>query len=116
MSKKLGTKVKIPIYDRGLRITVTKDINKGLKQIGFDDLEDDVVEGTVIEDPTGIIHVFIEPKANINVICHEAFHVTKNVLDTAGLTLTESSEEAYAYLIGWVAEKIQKEICKNKRK
>lgn len=115
MSKKLGTKVKIPIYDRGLRITVTKDINEGLKQIGFDDLEDEVVEGTVIEDPTGIIHVFIEPKANINVICHEAFHVTKNVLETAGLTLTDSSEEAYAYLNGWVAEKIHDCVRKYKK-
>ena len=112
MSKKEGVKIRIPIYDRGMIISVTKNINKSLKKFGFDDNEGEVVEGTVVEDDNGNIHVFIGPDANINVICHEAFHVTRNVLESAGLELSDSSEEAFAYLNGWVAEKIQKIIKK----
>lgn len=34
---------------------------------------------------------------------HEALHATSYMLNQLGIELTESSEEAWAYLIGWIA-------------
>lgn len=114
--KRLGTKVKIPIYGRDLNIIVIDDVHEGLKSIGIDDPNDADVEASVVEDPDGTIHLIISPDADINTICHEAFHITSGVLSDAGMGLCDKSEEGYAYLIGFIAEKIVKVIktCKIK--
>ena len=114
MSKKRGKKIIIPIFDRVLRVIVTDDVKTAIKEIDEHTPENEVVEATVIEDDDGDINLIIKPDADINTICHEAFHITSGILEDAGLTLTESSEEAYAYLVGWVAEKIQKVLTNGK--
>jgi hypothetical protein len=109
------TRVTIPIYDRTLNIIITEDINYGLESIGIDVNEGDEIEASVIEDPDGKINLIINPKANINTICHESFHIANTILKEAGLTLSDSSEEAYAYLVGWVGDKINTAINKTNR-
>ena len=105
-------KFEIPIYERLLKVVVCEDIRTGLEIIESNDFEgeEDTVEATVIEDNKGGINVIIKPNANINTICHESLHVVTAVLAHAGLKLTDDSEEAYAYLIGWVSERIDKAI------
>ncbi len=105
-------KFHIPIYDRELKIIVCEDIKSGLEFIAYKDFdgEEEWVEATVIEDPKGIINVIIKPNATINTICHESMHVTCSILGNAGLELCDKSEEAYAYLIGYVAERLGKSI------
>ena len=93
-------------------IIITEDTNVGLESIGIDVTEGDEIEASVIEDPDGMINLIITPTANINTICHESFHIANTILTKAGLTLSDSSEEAYAYLIGWVSDKINKVIKK----
>ena len=39
---------------------------------------------------------------------HEAFHLTCHILTRSGLTLSSSSEEAWAYHLGWVVRQIAK--------
>jgi hypothetical protein len=105
-------KFHIPIYDREFRIIVCDNIEDGFDFIsykGFDG-EDDWVEATVIEDLNGIINLIIKPDATINTICHESLHVVTAILSNAGLELCEKSEEAYAYLIGFIAERIEMAI------
>ena len=109
MSKK-HKKIKIPIYGRELRVVISKNIQTGLKQLGLEAFEGEEVEASVVEDPDGVINLVIQPDADINTICHESFHIANGILDDAGMKLCDNSEEAYAYLIGWVAEKVQKEL------
>jgi hypothetical protein len=45
-----------------------------------------------------------------NMIPHEAFHITEMVLSNVGIPLTKSSDEAYAYLTGYINEQIFKQI------
>jgi len=108
MSKILGKKkFKVPIYGRIVRIVVTKDIKLGLRSVDVDaDEEDNTMEGCVVEGSDGIINLVIRPKSDINTITHEAFHITTGILSDAGLKLCDNSEEAYAYLIGFICEKI----------
>lgn len=45
-------------------------------------------------------------KDRICSLSHEAVHLAQSLLgDYAGMPLTEESDEAYAYLIGWIVEK-----------
>jgi len=110
--RKYVKKFQIPIYDRELKVIVCEDIKTGLEFISYSEFEgeEDWVEATVIEDPKGAINVIIKPDATINTICHESLHVVTAILGNAGLELCEKSEEAYAYLIGFIAEKIEKAV------
>ncbi len=110
--RKFVKKFHIPIYDRELRVIVCEDINIGLDMISYGEIdgEEDWVEATVIEDQNGTINVIIKPDATINTICHESLHVVTAILGNAGLELCDKSEEAYAYLIGFIAERIEKVV------
>jgi len=109
-------KLNIPIYDRTLIIIVTDNIEKSVLKCCPDDAEvtDYMLDGTLVHDEKGTMILIIPPDANINSICHEAFHIAIEVLGDAGLELTDSSDEAYAYLIGWLAEEIEKILIKTK--
>lgn len=110
--KKHIKKFHIPIYEREMRVFVCEDIKSGLDAMGIKDFEgeEDWVEATVVEHDDGYLLVIIQPNANIGIISHEALHVTVSVLDYAGVKLSKKSEEAYAYLIGWVSERIEKAV------
>lgn len=112
MSKKTK-RVKIPIYERTLVIIITDEVDDTLADEGH--VDGDPAEASVIVNDDGDIVVIIRPDANTNTICHEAFHVTYEVLKSAGMKLGGKSEEAYAYLIGFVAEKIENEIIKHNK-
>jgi hypothetical protein len=44
---------------------------------------------------------------DINSIAHEAFHVVCNITRYVGITLSEDSEEAFAYLLGYITEQYE---------
>lgn len=117
MSRKKGkTRIHIPIYDRTILVNITKNIKKHVKLIDGGEFDGHDAEAVVVEDKDGVINLIIHPKADINTICHESFHITTGVLEAAGLDLVEGSEEAYAYLIGWVTERIDKKLRKYNKK
>lgn len=104
-------KIRVPIYDLPIIIHVTDYIKEVSEKI--DGEKDDTIidnEATVLIDKLGITNLVIRPDATINTICHESFHIMVNIMDDIGMTLSDSSEEAYAYLIGWISEKISETI------
>ena len=115
MSKK-HKKIKIPIYGRQLRIVICDNIQTGLKKLGLEVFDGEEVEASVVEDQDGIINLVISPDADINTICHESFHIANGILDDAGMKLCDNSEEAYAYLIGWVSEIVHNELTSHNKK
>lgn len=103
--------IEIPIYGRSLNIIVIDDIHEGLRSIDFHDFDEDQgLHATVVTDEDGLINLIIKPDANMNTICHEAFHITCNVLHDAGMKLCNKSEEGFSYFIGWVGEQIEDEM------
>ena len=44
----------------------------------------------------------------IGILAHEAFHAAHGILSYCGVNLSDSSEESYAYMIGWITECIYK--------
>lgn len=55
-----------------------------------------------------IVRIYDELKSprEFNTLVHELLHATDFILDFRGLSLVDGSDEAYAYLIGYLMEKI----------
>ena len=51
---------------------------------------------------------FNSKRPTAGLIAHEAFHTVYHALSVKGLTLTDSSEEAYAYCLDWTIREFNK--------
>lgn len=51
-----------------------------------------------------VINKLQDEEQDVNTFAHEAFHVAATILDSCNISLTEDTNEAYAYLVGYAAE------------
>lgn len=69
-------------------------------------------DGLVFNLGTGneVLWLQYPPKSetDISTLAHEAFHAAYDILKRVGIPLSSSSEEAYAYLIGYITEQVLK--------
>lgn len=62
----------------------------------------------------GDIYVFFnETGLNHGTIAHEIFHATCRIASTVGLPLSRKSEEAYAYLLGYITKEFYQKMQKD---
>lgn len=52
----------------------------------------------------------LEKRYLLSVINHEVFHVVHGILRDVGMVLTDESQEAYAYLNGYINKKIYEQL------
>lgn len=52
------------------------------------------------------LYIILPKDANPGLIAHEVFHLALMICNYKGLTLTDSSEETYAYMIQWLMDEI----------
>lgn len=57
---------------------------------------------------------FCHNKPPIDTLAHEAFHYTHRLLGDLGMKHTQSSDEAYAYFLGWATERLYNITHKHK--
>lgn len=63
--------------------------------------------GGFVWDKKARLMLFWAPKERVDLVAHECMHVVVTVLkDMKGIPLTESTEEVYAYLIGFLFKEI----------
>lgn len=65
-----------------------------------------VLGTTYFFDKISFIHMKSINKNMLSVLCHEIFHAVNNILSFIGISLSDESEEVYAYTIDYVTEKI----------
>ena len=53
-------------------------------------------------------YIFLENNTRQDIIAHESLHCTIAILNRIGVWLTDSSEEQYAYLLGYLVKEINK--------
>jgi hypothetical protein len=109
---------KVPIYKTQVRIVVCDDIAKFAKE-------------NEIDDNLGIYYAIVYefynyPKVPFDIVLllptdfqdgtlvHEVFHITCAILRNVGVSFSNDSEEAYAYLNEYLYKVIKNYIIKNK--
>lgn len=50
--------------------------------------------------------IWMEDINDLGVLCHESFHLINFILRERNIELTDSSDEAYAYLLEWLVNKL----------
>lgn len=50
------------------------------------------------------------PRRGSGVLAHEIFHAVELLMERIGMTLTEASDEAYAYLIQWLTDELGRKL------
>ena len=62
-----------------------------------------------------LVYIFAPKRAKVNIICHEAAHCADFICETFSINKGSYEDgEAYAYLIGWVAECIDS-VLRNRK-
>ena len=110
-------KLDVPIYRRKIQAYIGysyDELQSAIKKefgITVDGIEKDTHRGAVytLENKTRGIKCLVfwcEFPKDIESFSHEVFHLTATILQDAGVTLTEESEEAWAYLYGYLYSKL----------
>lgn len=50
--------------------------------------------------------IWLKEDADIGIIAHESFHAVFHILTTLGVVVSDDSEEAVAYPLGWLVQEI----------
>lgn len=113
MTKNYSKVIPIDLYKRGLLIFIG-DKNECVKLLKRDKISEESVKQVKEFDMTGTtavtfcidgdVLIYMENKKPIEVLVHELSHVAFMVLRIVGIDPTQS-EEAYAYLLGYLYEK-----------
>lgn len=103
-------KFKVPIYNSNVVYIETDDFIDYYKKIkvSYDNTDNDCY-GLAFRGPKSyIILVKTSHKDDWSVIAHEALHVSNMILNSRGVEIDTSNDEASAYLMSYIIEKIQK--------
>lgn len=115
--------IKIDVFDREIMVHFGSraDLRRKLsKYFGEEDAESiagrikDGVNGTSLrfEDNTMLLWMPDKPQNadEFGTLSHEIFHITDYIAGSIDVRLSESSDEVYAYLIGYLTKTIIKEF------
>jgi hypothetical protein len=110
-------KISVPIYGIDVNIIVLgkdEDHAKLLPNLPNDLLEGSTVAHCIIDDTGNASIILDKDYCDDDTVTHEVFHLTIAILNSAGIRMSDKSEEAYAYLNGYLNGKILKIIDKIK--
>lgn len=104
----------VPIYEQ--RVYIATSSNAMDAQFGGGGIGEGMIGevGRLTDDNTGLdIGVYICLDCHsVNTLAHECTHLAFRILERAGIRPTADEHEALAYLVGWLAEKVQSVIDK----
>lgn len=60
----------------------------------------------------GVYSVLLRPSANPRVVAHESVHIVNAIFKDVYIKLDIDNDEPYAYMLGWVVEKIHNSLNK----
>jgi len=110
---KQGQWFRVPIY--GVKVRVYEgDPGRISKELNFvfepgHETEIDTCDGAVFDHGNGTYTFIVVEKATIGrVISHEVYHLTTQILSYVGVRQTPEGNEAHAYLLGFLMDKILK--------
>lgn len=105
----------VPIYDVVVNVVVTNNLSEAWKVYEEPDGEEGDTLAIVLVNKDGEIVLILKTPVSISTLVHEINHIVCRVLLPKGYQLIEESEEAFCYLSGFIAEKVE-DIIKNSKK
>lgn len=124
MKKPIFKQLSCPMYGRRIYFGVGSQaelINKFKRVSGVPDCSLEDVPGrygmvyTANSGPIFIwIHGYSGSPDDVDTLSHEAFHLTFSVMEQVGVTLSEESEEAFAYALGYYTNQMVRIIKEHK--
>ena len=105
--------IKVPIYNTRLKLYTDP--------IKFEEATnqhiDPSYDGASFQDDNGIEYLYLRKTSltpqSASIISHELFHTTYSILNFVGVQLAPQSEEAFAYLQGFLTKKVYKALKKH---
>lgn len=102
-------KIDLPIYKTYIKVYVTDDFKGVTKKLGFEfDNLDDYGGFQFVHE--GIQYIFTTSEISHGDLAHECLHVAKSVLRGIGLTLSDHTEEAETYLMGYIIDEYYRKV------
>jgi hypothetical protein len=112
---------KVPLYHQFLQIIICEDVEKEVNEINKKFyINTDTFNFSGYAESTGKYNLILLNKKYltdeafaISTIAHEAFHVTNFISKRVGIKPDVNNDEAQAYLLSWIVEKVYEQF-KNK--
>lgn len=116
--------IEIPLYRTVINLLIHDNCEKAVKMLSI--IKKSYIReydwgnmlGAYVAPPNQNIHaIVLAEDAGIDTISHECFHATMGVLQAKGIAYCEESEECFAYVLGYLTQKVwdfKQEYDKNK--
>jgi hypothetical protein len=109
----------VPIYGGRLSVVVSDNFLQDMERyrcINSDDASLARAGAFAFEEDSNSWVVFTPKKSLVSIVAHEAVHVANFIFKERGMELDLDNDEGYAYLVGWISEKIVTSIEKDRKK
>ncbi len=103
---------RIPIYGNlRFKIMVSDDIGETVRRITESREEQDDYAAIVLSQAESFWLIFsTDCPITHNTVAHEVYHVVGRIGEYVGFTPSKDNHEPYAYLQGWVAQKVYDQL------
>lgn len=113
----------LEIYPFDIMVSIgetDEELGARLREVGINEIEDNIWHyentglGRSVSFPNNqtLLRLRNKPETGLDhgTLAHEIFHICEFVLSKINIPLTRDSDEAYAYLIGFVTKRIYEEV------
>jgi hypothetical protein len=107
-------KFKVPIYFGYLEVYVSDDWKATSDKYnlkitdkyvnGYDGLAD----GITYKNGLNRYWIIVTPKTSVSTLAHESVHIASFIFLNAGVIADYNNDEPYAYMVGWIFNKVYK--------
>lgn len=97
-------KFKVPIYNGNIIIVITDNFSEYLKKVdNYYSSDDDECFGMVTTtDKHYLMLIKTSYKDDYGIVAHEAIHLANRILESRGIVISTSNDEALAYLVTYI--------------
>lgn len=105
-------KIKVDVYDTSVTVCIANNVLDAAKALKINLSKYDGAEkwGGCYENQNGFRFLLLPKHASIGDVAHECFHATCDILYSRDIKMKGSTEEVFAYLLGYLVDQVIK-IC-----
>lgn len=104
-------RIRVSLYNCHITVSINDTITEGFKELNCStDSNPEDFNAVTINFYNGSIAVLLTRKSTIGTITHECSHVVNRIFDHIGYSLDMKNDEAHAYLLEWITQKVY-DIC-----